>query len=101
MTLLFEESLLRDLNFIGKPIETLRSELKEELLREKKLKELDEKLKHVTPNEGVTFLILQMIPCMLHMETRVGIKIISLTLQDSLSNAKGGLLQSTSDINNE
>ena len=41
-----------------------------------------------------------MIPFILHMATRIGLKIISLILQDGLSNAKGGLLQSTSGINN-
>jgi len=101
MTLLFEEALLRNVNFVGKSLEDLRNELKDELFKECKLKELSEKLNHVTPAEGVKILILQMIPCILHMETRIGIKILCLILQDGLSNAKGGLLVGTSNVRSE
>ena len=101
MSLLFEEVLLFEMNFIGKLIEELRSEIKEELKRERTLKELQDKLNHLTPAEGVKFLMLQMTPCMSHMETRVGLKIMSLILQDGLSNAKGSLLPSTQNIRSE
>ena len=37
---LFEEALLRSMNIVGKPVEEHRSELKEELLHEIKIKEL-------------------------------------------------------------
>ena len=55
----------------------------------------------MTPADGVKFLMLQMIPCILHMETRVGIKILTLILQDGLSNAKWALLSCTSSANGE
>jgi len=42
-----------------------------------------------------------MILCILHIETRVGIKVISIILQDSFSNMKEELLESTSNINSE
>ena len=35
------------------------------------------------------------------METRVGVKIMTLTLHDGLSNAKGRLLESTNNVNSE
>ena len=92
---------MRSRNIIGKPVEELRSELKEELLREIKTKELEEKLHHLAPLEGVKFLTLQMIPCILHMETRVGVKITILILQDGLSNAKGRFLENTHNANSE
>ena len=101
MNLLFQEAMLRELHFIGKSIEELRFDLKEELIREKKLKELKVRLDHLTPAEGVNFLMLQMIPCILHMETRLGLKVLTLILQDGLSNAKGSLLPSTINVRSE
>ena len=38
---------------------------------------------------------------MLYMENRVCIKLIALTIQDGLSNAKGGFLESTTNTNGE
>ena len=93
--------MLREINFIGKSIEELRSELKEELRRELKLKELQDKLNHLTLAEVVKFLMLQMKPCILHINARVRLKITTLIFQDSLSNAKGSLLPSTQNIRGE
>ena len=88
-------------NIIGNPVEELRSELKEELLREIKIKELEEKLHHVAPSEDVKFLMLQMTPCILYLETRVSVTIITLILQDSLGNAKGRHLENTHNVNSD
>ena len=45
--------------------------------------------------------MLQMTPCMLHMETRVGLKIVTLILQDGLRNAKDSLLPYTQHVRSE
>jgi len=42
-----------------------------------------------------------MILCILHMETRIRIKIFTLMLQDGLSNAKAGLISATNNIRSE
>ena len=42
-----------------------------------------------------------MMPYTLHVETRIGLKVLTLILQDGLSNAKGGLLSSTSSVRSE
>ena len=55
----------------------------------------------MSPAEGVKLTMLQMTPCMLHMETRIGLKVLTLILKDSLSNAKGGLLSSASSVRSE
>ena len=57
-TFLFEESSLCSMNFIGNPIENLRIELKDYLLREIKLKEFKEKLKHLALSKGAKLLTL-------------------------------------------
>ena len=44
-------------------------ELKEEIMAQQKLVSLKEQLNHVTPTEGVKFLMLQMISCILHFES--------------------------------
>ena len=58
LTFLFEELLLYNINIIGKYVEELQSELKEELLHKIKIKELEEKLKNLALPESVKFLIL-------------------------------------------
>ena len=53
------------------------------------------------PAEGVNFIVLQMIPCIMHMDTRVGLKILTVILQDGLSNRQGRMLERVNDINSE
>ena len=71
---LFEEAFTRNINAIGKSLDDLRTKLKEQMIIEQRLVLLKERLNHLTPTEGVNFLIFQMIPCILHFETRMGIK---------------------------
>ena len=40
-----------------------------------------------------------MTPCILRMETRVSVKVMTLMLQDGLINAKGSLLENTNNVN--
>ena len=42
-----------------------------------------------------------MTPCTLHTETRLGVKVLTLILQDGLNNAKGSLLPSTINVRSE
>ena len=44
------------MNHVGKPMEYLQSKLKDEVLGDIKLKELEEKLKLLVPSEGAKFL---------------------------------------------
>ena len=87
--LLVEECLLRDMDIVDKTTSTLQSELKEALQNEAHLKKLKDRLKHCTPAEGMCFVLLQWIPCILHMENRIGIKFFTLLLIEGLSHAKG------------
>jgi hypothetical protein len=51
-----------------------------------------EELEHGRQRNGALFLLLQAIPCILHMENRVGIKVITMLLIRGLSNVKEGIL---------
>ena len=55
----------------------------------------------MTPAEVVKFIMLQMTPCTLHVETRIVLKVLTLILQDGLSNARGGLLSSTHGVRSQ
>ena len=80
---------MRGVSTIGSGLESTRAELKVNLEREDKLRALKHSLDHVFPTEGVRFVMLQMIPCVMCMGTRVGLKLLALILQDSLTNSKG------------
>ena len=41
-------------------------------------------------DKGMCFVLLQWIPCILHMENRVGLKILYMLLSEGLSHVKGG-----------
>ena len=60
------------------------------MLQEEHLRKLSARLNHCTPEEGMSFVLLQWIPCILHMENRIGIKILTLLLAEGLSHAKSG-----------
>ena len=87
--LLVEECLLRDMEIVDKSTANLQSDLRDALKQEEKLRKLEHRLKHCTPEEGMCFVLLQWIPCILHMENRIGIKIFTLLLIEGLSHAKG------------
>lgn len=57
--LLVEECLLRDIEIVGVTQETMRSKLTEYLHNEAKLAKLYARLVQCTPNEGVSFVLLQ------------------------------------------
>ena len=86
--LLVEECLLRDIEIVGVTREHMRSTLTQHLQNEAKLTKLYTRLEQCTPNEGVSFVLLQWIPCIMHMETRIGVKILTMLLAEGLAHAK-------------
>ena len=68
---------------------------------EQKIVSLKERLDHLTPVEGIKFLTLQMSPCVLHFETRMGIKQLELVLLGGLSNSNKGALEGVQKIKSE
>ena len=62
--------------------------LRSHLILEEKIQNLKSDLDHCTPKDGALFLIYNAIPCILHMENRVGIKILTMLLVEGLSNVK-------------
>jgi hypothetical protein len=74
---------------------TIRREcLRVELTKEHRLCELEVELKTNERHEGALFLLMSTIPCILHMEMRVGLKILSVLIMKGLSEAKAGRLYS-------
>lgn len=69
MSLLLEEGLLHELDVIDKSMEDLRLLLKGSLKKKNNLVELKKRLDHCTIKEGISFVILQFVPCILHLET--------------------------------
>ena len=65
-----------------------RERLRSHLILEEKIQNLKSDLDHCTPKDGALFLIYNAIPCILHMENRVGIKILTMLLVEGLSNVK-------------
>ena len=62
---------------------------------------MKEKLDRATSAEGVKFLILQLVPYILHLETRIGLKLLTLMCKEGLTNAKGRILNVIQSIGSE
>ena len=62
--------------------------LTQSLQNEANLSKIYARLEQCTPTEGVSFVLLQWIPCIMHMEIRVGIKILTM-LSQGLAHTKG------------
>jgi hypothetical protein len=82
MTTLKEELVMRDLPTTG-TLEQLRTRLRLQLEGEKELRELKAKLDHCTPDENALYELLLAIPCILHMENRIGIKLVEMVLTEA------------------
>jgi len=89
--LLMDELILRGLSASG-DLEELRQRLLSELVIEKKLRDSLTKLEHCTKLEASIIALLHKIPCTLHAENRIGIKILTMLLMEGFSNAQKGLL---------
>jgi hypothetical protein len=90
-----KELNLRGILTIGEDFSTCRDCLRFALQKEYELRNLRTKLEHATPDENALFLVLQSIPCILHCENRVNLKILMLILCKGLSDAKKGKILST------
>ncbi len=78
MDLLYEELDLRSLDMMGS-MEDIRIRLKESLLHESKMRLLLDQVQHCEGTGLALFLVMQAVPCILHCENRVCIKIITMT----------------------
>jgi hypothetical protein len=90
---LTDELQLRGLSVTGN-LERRRERLRDSFRKEAACIEQIEELEHGQQRNGALFLLMQAIPCILHMENRVGIKVITMLLIRGLSNVKEGILYS-------
>ncbi len=91
LELLMDELILRGINPVG-DLEAMRQRVKNELVMEHKLRQHLKKLEHCSKLEQCLILLLHKIPCILHCENRVGLKLLSMVLREGFDNAKKGLL---------
>jgi hypothetical protein len=66
-------------------------DLKKGLVKEHKLNKLSVQVKACERSDKALFLLMQAIPCVLHMENRVGLKFFTMIVLEGLSNARKGL----------
>jgi hypothetical protein len=92
-TFVTDELRLRGLSVSGN-LDRRRERLRESFRREAAVFEQIEELEHGQQRNGALFLLMQAIPCILHMENRVGIKMITMLLIRGLSNVKERVLYS-------
>ena len=83
--------MLRGLSVEG-DLEELRDRLLNEILLENKYRANLKKLSHCTTLEASIIALLHKIPCSLHAENRIGIKLLTMVLMEGFSNAVEGLL---------
>ena len=84
--LINRELRLRNLSTAGNA--TIRkSVLKESLEKEHKLARLLSDIKNCKRSESALFLLMNTIPCVLHMENRVGLKLLTMTLIEGITGA--------------
>ena len=96
--LLSDELMLRSLE-TGGSVETRRDRLRDSLKRESTIVRLTKEIAHGDAKEGAYFLLMNTLPCILHMENRNGIKLLTMIIIEGLSNAKKKLIYS--DVNAE
>jgi len=89
--LLVDELVLRGLSLTGE-LEELRQPLIVELEMEYKLKLHLHKLNHCDTLEACMIALLHKVPCILHCENRIGLKILMMLLIEGFSNAQLGYL---------
>jgi hypothetical protein len=81
----------RDIPHCG-ALSTRRELLRSALLSEKEVHDLRKQLNHAKRDENELFSLIQAIPCILHMENQVGLRILTMLLITGLSNARKHLL---------
>ena len=85
--LVTNELILRGLDITG-TLETRREKLVDAMKGELTINRLSREIAHGEVREGAHFLLMQTLPCVLHMENRNGIKFLTMALIEGLSNAK-------------
>jgi hypothetical protein len=95
-----EELILRGASPVGE-LEDLRERLKHELLLEHKLCQHLKKLEHCSRLEQCLIVLLHKIPCIIHCENRVGLKLLSMLLREGFSNVQKGYLSLPYDAENK
>jgi hypothetical protein len=95
--LLTQEARLRKI-FSWNTWGLLRTELKSRLASEKSLEFSLSSIDHVQSKEDALYFIWQAIPCILHLENRMLLKLFVLMLREGLSNAQGKLHEETINI---
>ena len=83
---------LRGRSVIRKGMSQMRQEIIECLTMEKEISLLIEQIKCNNKQKYAIIQIMAYIPCIMHMETRIGIKILTLLLIEGLSSVQGGRL---------
>ena len=92
--LLDSELKLREVNLdVMADLEMRREALRASLELEFRLRKLNDDVEHSERPETALFLLLQAVPCVLHMENRVGHKMIGTLLMEGISEADAGSLQ--------
>jgi hypothetical protein len=89
--LLSDKLMLRSLD-TGGSVETRRARLRDSLKRESTIVRLTNKIEHGDAKEGAYFLLMNTLPCILHMENRNKIKLLTMIVIEGLSNAKKKLM---------
>ena len=86
--------LLRDIDFIGTTSASeRRTLLRNSLIQEFTYRKLQEAIAHgETGNDNALFLLINAVPCILHMENRIGIKILTRLFMKGLGYAKDNKL---------
>jgi hypothetical protein len=88
---LTDELQLRDLDTSGS-LERRRRRLRRRVHTEGKIPLLIAELEHSEARDGAIFLLMQTVPCVLHKNNRVGLKLLTMCLIEVLDNAKSGKL---------
>jgi hypothetical protein len=96
--MLSNELILRGLSIAGN-VECRQEKLKDALRGEATIARLAKEIAHGEVKEGAYFLLMHTLPCVLHMENRNGIKLLTMMFIEGLSNAKQGSLYG--DVNAE
>jgi hypothetical protein len=96
--LVTNELILRGMDIHG-ALEVRRENLRVALKGESTINRLLKEISHGEVREGAFFLLMQTLPCVLHMENCNGIKLLTMAFIEGLSSAKKGLL--FNDVNAE
>ena len=87
--LLMKEMRLRGRSTLGKNLNQIQAELKESLEAEKRMSQLIDQISQSSTREQAMERIMTFVPCIMHCENRVCIKILTMIVIEGLSNYQG------------